>query len=129
MNIQEFVNKVFLRYPPAIRGNDTEEDVMVDYLKGLTTGKDYDYEEAFTDLMRSYPHKTLPTVKFLLEILQKNEVFESKKSQWQRLKPLWAFKKRWYEFSIPPGSNESEACKWLVSKGFGNITNQKPEGA
>lgn len=128
MNVNEFVNKVFLRYPPDIKGDDTEEDLMLDYIKALSTGKEYDFENAFIDLMRSFRFKSLPTAKILLETLEQNEI-KPEKNTYKKLEfpSLWAQKEgHWYEFGIEPEIGVSVTTRVLSRKGFINITNQNP---
>ena len=127
-NITEFVSKVFLRYPPDIKGNDTEEDLMLDFIQALSTGKKYDYDNAFIDLMRSFRFKSLPTAKILLETLEQNEI-KTEQQKYNRLEfpSLWAQKGgHWYEFGVEPEAGTSVTVRALSKQGFINITNQNP---
>ena len=128
MNLDDFVNKVFLRYPPDLKGNDTEEELITDYIKALTTGKQYDYDNAFFDLMRSFRFKCLPTAKILLETLEQNEI-KTEQQKYNRLEfsSLWAQKGgHWYEFGVEPEVGISVTVRALSKQGFINITNQNP---
>lgn len=128
MNVNEFVNKVFLRYPPDLKGDDTEEDLMLDYIQALTTGKEYNYDNAFIDLMRSFRFKTLPTAKILLETLEQNEIKQKKQEKKDvEILSLWTQKNnRWYEFGVEPDVGISATTRALAKQGFINITNQNP---
>lgn len=130
MDLIEFVNKIFNRYAPDLKGNDTIESITEDYITALDTGKKYNYDNAFIDLMRSYSFKTLPTVKILLETLEQNKIHENCKSNnYVIFESIWAFHpihKHWYEFGVEPEIGISATIRALSKQGFTNITNQNP---
>lgn len=120
MDIKEFVQKVFTRYQPEIKGNDTLESLMTDYIKALNTGKTYNYDNAFIELMRSYSYKTLPTAKILLEILSQNEIKSSSKEKPLVFETIIAEKNGYkYEYGIETTYTETKLA--LERQGFTNI--------
>lgn len=129
MELTEFVNKIFNRFPPDLKGNDTIESITEDYISALDTGKDYNYDNAFIELMRSYSFKTLPTAKIILETLNRNEILNKGRKENTKFQSLYAFSPKhnhWYEFGIEPDIGESATVRSLVKQGFTNITNQNP---
>lgn len=129
MDLNEFVSKVFLRFPPDLRGDDTEESIMYDYINALESLKEYNYEQAFKELMISYSFKTLPTAKILHEILERNVIKreEQETGKFPEFKSLWAFKNgHWFEYGIEPQIGEHKTVQALIKQGFTNITNQNP---
>lgn len=74
MILSEFVNKIMLRFPPTLNNGDTLESYITDYINALNIKGLYDFEQAFTELMRSYSFKTTPPVKIVIEILKRFEI-------------------------------------------------------
>lgn len=126
MQLNEFVNKIFLRFPPEIRGNDTLENRILDYTMALDTGKEYNYEKAYIDLLRNYSYKTTPPEKIVLEILQQNEIKtpmpKSKAIEWENI--LADIKGITYEFAL--NCSFGEARTILEGKGFTNVRYPEP---
>ena len=125
MNINEFVNKIFLRFPPDIKGNDTFESLLCDFLKALNTGKEYNYENAFIELMRNYGYKTTPSPKIVLGILSQNELKQptvtTKSPQWDNVEA--DFGGITYEFALNCPFGEARTI--LEGKGFNNVRLQR----
>lgn len=129
MNLTEFVTKLFLRYPPDIKGDDTIESYTIDFTQAISTGKTYNYDNAFIELMRSYSFKTTPPAKIILEILSRNEIKEDKPRKKIEFPSIWGYHpghKCWYEFGVELDVGEHKTTKWLISKGFISLTNQNP---
>lgn len=126
MDLNEFVNKIFLRFPPEIRGEDTLENHMYDYTRALDTGKEYNYDNAYIELLRNYSFKTTPPAKIVLEILTKNEIkktIENQKSiTWENI--LADINGMTYEFALdcPFGIARTN----LEKRGFTNVRYPEP---
>ena len=126
MDLNEFVNKIFLRFPPEIRGNDTFENHLFDYTAALDTGKDYDYQKSYVELMRSYSFKTTPPAKIVIEILNKNEI----KKEVTKVKPIeWEnieadINGMTYEFALDCPFGEARTN--LEKRGFTNVRLKQP---
>lgn len=121
MNLDEFVSKIFLRFPPEIRGNDTLENLMFDYTAALDTGKEYDYQTSYIELLRNYSFRTTPPAKIVIEILNRNEI---KKPVEKTKSPTWENIEadicgRTYEFALD--CPFAEARTRLEAKGFKNV--------
>lgn len=126
MNLEEFVNKIFNRFPPDIKGDDTYESLLFDYTRALDNGKEYEYDNAYIDLIRSYSFKTTPPPKIVIEILAKNEIkkpIEKKKAiEFENiLADKFGIS---YEFAL--NCPFSEAIKILEGKGFKNVRYPQP---
>lgn len=126
MNVEEFATKIFNRFPPETRGNDTFETLLVDYISALDDGKEYNYDNAFIDLMRSYSFKTTPPAKIVIEILKKSEIKKpiekQKPLEWENI--LADINGMTYEFALdcPFGIARSN----LEKRGFTNVRYPEP---
>ena len=72
--VEEFVNKIMLRFPPTLNNGDTLEDYIIEYIKSINTNELFNYDDAFIDLWRSYSFKTTPPPKMVLEILKQHKI-------------------------------------------------------
>ena len=129
MELKEFVNKIFTRFPPDIKNGDSLESQLNDYLLAVDNGKNCDYEKAFIDLMRSYSFKTTPPAKIVIEILNQNTIKEAVISKPREFKSMFADKNGYtYEFGIEPEIGEWETKRRLIKMGFINIRKKDTTG-
>ena len=121
MDLNEFVNKIITRFPPSINEGDNLESFISEFTRALQIGGNYNYDDAFIELWRSYSFKTTPTPKIVVEILKRYEIKSEKiESKSVEFETLIAEKNGIpYDYGIETTYNDT--VKWLTSKGFTNI--------
>jgi hypothetical protein len=130
VNFFDFLNRVFLYYPPETNEALTLETIYSDYSKALETGENYNFDEAFIQLLRTYKFRKTPTISDLLGVLnsnkiKSNEIKEISFNAWQGT--IIATKSGIdYEFAIENGITFEEARQNLAKRGLTNIR-KKPE--
>lgn len=124
MDLKEFLRKIFLFFPPATNEYLTTEILFKEYEKALNTGCKYNYENAFSDLLRNHLKKSTPTCGVLKQILEDNLIEEFKPliNNGVTFKTIYGtINGEEYEFGIEPGLTEFQAQQNLVKRGFYNI--------
>lgn len=118
MNLQEFANKILRRYPP----DEQDDEFTTDFLKALDIGGNYDYDNAFTELMRSFAFKTTPSAKLIIEILKRNVIKEEKKPPAPVIGSIYADKDGYtYCYGVESEIGEWKTTQWLLKNGFTNL--------
>lgn len=77
MNVDEFIDAVFMKYPPKTSNFKTLEDYYGEYRIGLKTSIDYDYRAAYEDLCANYQYSSTPYVYTLKNFLKNHIVHEA----------------------------------------------------
>ena len=72
MILEDFIDEVFLKFPPRTNDLKPIELWYSEYRTALTTGKVYDYRNAIDDFQKNYKYSTLPTTNTLLCYLEKH---------------------------------------------------------
>jgi hypothetical protein len=125
MNFMEFLNRVFLFFPPKVSEGLTIEEIYETYEKTLNIGKKYNYDNAFSDLMRTRLSSKTPTCGEIANVLDRNEICEEKPlvEKCIEFRTIIAYKKGHgnLEFGIEPGMTEEQARRNLIARGFSNI--------
>lgn len=127
MNLYEFLNRIFLYYPPEINEALTLETIYSDYTKCLDNGTNYNYDEAFLQLLRNYKYRKTPPVIDLISVLNANKIAnleQPKKDDgcvWDGTIVGTAKNGVDYEFAIEKGLSFEDARQNLVKRGLTNI--------
>lgn len=124
MDFKEFLRKIFLFYPPITNEHLTVEILFNEYDKALNIGAKYNYDNAFSDLLRNYVKRTCPTCGEIKQVLEKNLIEESKPlvNNGVTFKSIFGtINGEEFEFGIEPGLTEWQAQQNLVKRGFYNI--------
>lgn len=121
MDLNEFTDKILKRFPPSINEGDNLESFISEFTRALQIGGNYNYDDAFIELWRSYSFKTTPTPKIVIEILKRYEI---KPDITDRKEPIFetiiAEKNGLpYEYGIE--TNYNDTVQWLTRNGFTNI--------
>ena len=126
MNLYEFLNRIFLYYPPETNEALTLETIYSDYTKALETGATYNYDEAFLQLLRNYKYRKTPPIIDILSVLNANKINVPKPkvndgSAWDGTIVGTAKNGVDYEFAIEKGLSFEDARQNLIKRGLTNI--------
>lgn len=121
MNLNEFVNKIILRFPPALNNGDTIESFLSEYSNALQIPGNYNYDEAFLELWRCYSFKTTPTPKIVIEVLKRYEIKPERTEYKSPVFETLIAEKNGYPYEFGIETNYTEAVRNLTQRGFKNI--------
>jgi len=76
MNVDEFIDAVFTKYPPKVSAFKPIEDLYGEYRIGLKSENHYDYEAAFNDLRANYQYASTPYTATLKQYLKKHIIHD-----------------------------------------------------
>lgn len=128
----QFLNRVFLYFPPKLVEGVTFESVFEEYYKALNTFK-ANYELAFSEFMRTYELKSTPNCSFLYKLLDKYriEAEENKADKGIYYKNISAKVPNGivYEFAYSgnTGVTLEQAKRNLIKRGFTLVEDKKNE--
>lgn len=125
MNLDEFINAVFVRFPPKnISEYHTIEDCFGEYRIALTNDEEYEYDKALTDLIANYDDKYGKTPSPIeLKGYLKNRIIR-KPRRYVRFPSIWGDKcGQSYEFGIEYSKEQS--VRELIAMGFTNIRDER----
>lgn len=72
MNLDEFIDAVFLKYPPKISIYKPIEDWYGEYRLALTSEDEYDFQAAYNDFSKNYRYSQVPFPNTLRTYLQRH---------------------------------------------------------
>ena len=126
MNLYEFLNRIFLYYPPETNEALTLETIYSDYTKCLDNGTNYNYDEAFLQLLRNYKYRKTPPIIDLISVLNSNKIVsldQNKKDDGSVWEGTMIGTKNGvdYEFAIEKGLSFEDARQNLVKRCLTNI--------
>lgn len=121
MNIDEFINAIFVRFPPDnINAYHTLEDAYGEYRNALRSDCTFDYAKALNSVIAEYEYKSAPSPSVLRGHLQKFKISTPARSY--RMLNVWGDKDgRSYQFGVSWGETVEQTKKALAAQGFSNI--------
>lgn len=130
----QFLNRVFLYFPPKLVEGVTFESVFDDYFNALNNFKS-NYELAFSEFMRTYDRRTTPSCEFLYKMLDKFRIEppEEKESKSIRYSNLSAKAPNGIVYEFAYGGNTGvtieQAKRNLIKRGFTLVEEKRNEKA